>query len=399
MINRDILSLFWVDLLDDSLFLDDFDVIVDGGVGLGAKRTMGPLSESWIKAINSANIPVMSIDVPSGLCPNRGLPLGCALVADTTITFIAKKTGFIIGQGLDYIGNLIVETLGVDTAEISYELEEININDLFWNKFKRSPTAHKGSCGKVVVIGGQEGLLGAAILASEAALKMGAGYVKLWTVKDHVNQVPIYCPDIVVNSKDHCSLEAIIAWADAVLLGPGLGRSLWSEAVFDQVLSLCKNKPLVLDADALYWLAKKQTKLITSTVLTPHSGEAGVLVGEKASFVQRNRIDSVNKIMKLYSADVVLKGAGTLLGKSSSNQLKVCQYGDAAMATAGMGDVLSGMIVGSISQLRSIADGVEIAVTLHAKIGEDLSRQLSYGLIASDVVKAIPKALNEFIKK
>ncbi|HJN37271.1 MAG TPA: NAD(P)H-hydrate dehydratase [Gammaproteobacteria bacterium] len=399
MMSEDILKLNWVDLSDNQKFWDSYDVIIDGGFGIGGTRLMGVLSTSWIQAINQAHVPVVAIDIPSGLCSRTGLPLGCALVADMTVTLMAKKTGFIVGQGLDYVGKVVVNDLGEKVTSVPYELRELKVDDLPWGNFRRRPTSHKGSCGKVVVIGGYEGLLGAAILSAESALKMGAGYVKLWTLEEHVKQVPVYCPDIVVCSEAQMSLSEIISWADTVLIGPGLGRTQWGEGVFDQVVACCHGKPLVLDADALYWLAKKKPDLTTPTIITPHAGEAGMLMGEDASFVQKNRQKVARKLTTQYSACVVLKGAGTLISYPSDTIMSVCCYGHSAMSTAGMGDVLAGMVVSSISQLKSVNDGVAMAVTLHSKAGEDLAVHLSYGLMANDVVKIIPKVLNELVNQ
>ncbi len=255
---------------------------------------------------------------------------------------------------------------------------------------KRDPDAHKGSYGHVFILGGAPGMAGAIRLAGEGALRVGSGKVTLATAPEHANVVTLTRPELMcypVQKPDE--LQGLNFLATLWVLGPGMGHSSVAESLVQKVLTF--NKPCIIDADALHWLAKnKQTR--DNWILTPHPGEAAVLLGCKVADIQKDRQTAIQKIQKQYGGVVVLKGAGTIICAPNA-PLHICPAANPSMATPGMGDILSGMIAGLLAQGMSLLDAANLATILHAQAA-DRACQGTRGLIASDIFPHISGLLN-----
>jgi NAD(P)H-hydrate epimerase len=255
---------------------------------------------------------------------------------------------------------------------------------------KRDPNAHKGSYGHVFILGGAPGMGGAIRLAGEGALRVGSGKVTLATAPEHAHVITLTRPELMcypVQKPDE--LQGLNMLATLWVIGPGMGHSPMAGSLIEKILTF--NKFCILDADALHWLSKnKQTR--DNWILTPHPGEAAILLGCKVADIQKDRPAAVQKIQKQYGGTVVLKGAGTLIC-APNTPLHICPAANPAMATPGMGDILGGMIAGLLAQGMSPLDAANLATIIHAEAA-DRACSGSRGLIASDIFPHISGLLN-----
>lgn len=257
---------------------------------------------------------------------------------------------------------------------------------LIQSYFKPRPLdAHKGMFGHILVVGGDFGMPGAVRLAAEGALRVGAGLVTVVTRPAHLCAVVAGRPELLCYGMESSfeTLTDLLAKATVVILGSGLGQSAWSQHLFQQVIQ-CQ-LPMVIDADGLNWLAK-QTQRSSSWVLTPHPGEAGRLLGESTRSIQDHRTAAAIALQRCYGGVVVLKGHGTLLYQGNAPMLR-CDAGNPAMASAGMGDLLAGMIGGLIGQGLTSWEAAQAGVMLHAMAADNaVAKQGIRGLLASDLL-------------
>ena len=381
----------------------DCDVIVDALLGTGLSGSVRGDYVEVIKAINATGLPVVAIDVPSGLSADTGMPLGPVIKADLTSTFIGIKRGLLTGLAADYVGELWFDDLGVSKAVYARENAAAQ-RDSFKLLQDAMPlrrlSDHKGRFGHVLIIGGDTGFGGAALMASEAALRAGAGLVSCATQEMHVGAGLVRCPEVMFKGVSHRQvLEAMLVPASVVVLGPGLGQGPWGQMCFQTALQHClsHSKPMVMDADALNMLAMEPLTLPRELVLTPHPGEAARLLACSVADVMQDRFASVRKLAEKYQATVVLKGAGTLVASSADQDNKliaVCaEHGNPGMASGGMGDVLAGIVAALIAQGIRLFDATRLAVAWHAHSGDMAlchSGQLS--LTATDVIRSLGPA-------
>lgn len=258
----------------------------------------------------------------------------------------------------------------------------------------RRRDAHKGDFGRVLIVGGGLGMPGAVRLCGEACLRGGAGLATVATRSANVTAVVSGRPELICHGiEDAARLGALLSAADVVVVGPGLGRDDWARSVLDCVLD--SGRPLVVDADALNLLAAEQgSRRQGSWILTPHPGEAARLLGSDTAAVQHDRMGALHRLVGRYGGIVVLKGAGTLIGCEGRTPA-LCDRGNPGMATAGMGDVLSGAIAAMLVQIGDPWDAVRVAVLAHALAGDASARVAGErGLIASDVIAQLPACLN-----
>lgn len=261
----------------------------------------------------------------------------------------------------------------------------------------RIKDANKGLYGKVLVIGGDYGMPGAVRLAGEAALRVGAGLVTLVTREEHIAATISGRPELLCYGLESSFelLDHLLAKATVVVLGSGLGLSAWSKQIFDCVINT--SLPLIIDADGLNWLSKSKTAIgnHANWILTPHPGEASRLLGVSVSDICANRIDAVEALRAKYGGVAVLKGDGSLIS-SDNHPLVKCVYGNPGMASAGMGDLLSGMIAGLVAQGFDLWNAACAGVILHASAGDRASkRQGERGLLASDLLQELPQLVNK----
>lgn len=369
------------------------DVVVDALLGTGLDRPVSGAFADCIKAVKRAGRPVLAIDVPSGLGADSGQVMGVALGASATITFVGLKAGLFLGAGPDLVGELAFASLGVgDSAPVGDPLmTRLGTPTLAAALPPRRRAAHKGEHGRVLVVGGGPGMPGAARLAAEAALRAGAGLVTVAAWPANVTAVVASRPEIICHGIDAPSdLGPLLAAADVVAIGPGLGQGDWSRALFEAACAA--GKPMVVDADALNLLAASPHRA-DNWVLTPHPGEAGRLLGRDAAAIQSDRLGTVRELQSRFGGVAVLKGACSLvLGPSGRPCL--CDAGNPGMAVAGMGDVLTGTVAGIAGQCRDLELAAAAGVLAHAQAGDLAARGGQRGLLAGDVIESLRACVN-----
>ncbi len=308
-------------------------IIVDALLGIGADRPLTGDFAAAVTAANSSGAPILALDVPSGLHADTGWPLGDAIRAAATVTFIALKQGLYLGRACDYTGDIELADLEVpaDLARgLDPALTRLEVSQLAHALPPRPRSAHKGSSGRLLVLGGGPGMSGAIRLASEAALRVGAGLVYVATHRDSAAAVRAGRPEAIVHAIDAASeLDELIGLADAAVVGPGLGRSDWARAGLERVLD--SGLPLVADADALNLVAARPVAR-GHWVITPHPGEAARLLGSSVQEIEHDRLASVRSLASRYAAVAVLKGANTLVA-TGSGPPAVCDRGNPGMAS------------------------------------------------------------------
>ncbi|MCG8497568.1 MAG: NAD(P)H-hydrate dehydratase, partial [Enterobacterales bacterium] len=332
---------------------------------------------------------------PSGLDANTGQSLGRCVQADITVTFVGIKPGLVTGAGKQSCGKLVYADLGIGKAfQALAKASATMLNiDHFKGMGPREINSHKGTYGRLLCIGGNRGTAGAIRLASEAALRGGAGMVRVYTHESSAVQVSAGRPELMVTD---FNLEDALAWATCVVIGPGLGQDEWAESAFETTMKHCQsqNKPVVIDADALNLLCQQSTAYtLSDSILTPHAGEAARLLGVSIDDVESDRFNYARQCSQRYHAVCVLKGAGTLI--DNEKKTWVCRHGNPGMATAGSGDVLSGILGALLAQGVETDIAAKYGVVLHAKAGDDIAQLYGQrGMIASDLFDAVRALIN-----
>jgi len=369
-------------------------IVLDALLGTGLTGEVRAPYADAIAAINACGLPVAAVDIPSGLCADTGRVLGIAVQAELTVTFIGLKLGLFTGDAADVVGDLVFNDLHADPQLI--EVAAISARRLTAGNLPRpaprSPTSHKGKFGHVLLIGGDRGLGGAILLSAQSALRSGAGMVSVATRSEHVPAALARIPEaMVLGTSSANQLMELLQKVSVLVVGPGLGQVAWGRSL----LSAAANAPLpqVWDADALNLLAEEHVRLPKDCVITPHPGEAARLLGISTAQVQADRPAAAHALSKKYTAAVVLKGAGSLIA-SPDGRLALCHQGHPAMAAAGLGDVLAGLVGALLAQGMQAFDAACLAVWLHANAGEQQGK-FGRGLAASDLIPAIRQLLEE----
>lgn len=388
-------------------------MIIDAMLGTGLTGQVQGLYLSAIRIINGINVPVIAIDIPSGLDANTGMLLGEAVQASMTVTFGLPKVGLVILPGIEYVGELIVANIGFPPQLIDNEQLKINLlthEELFPIIPKHTVSAHKGLCGKVFVLAGSMGMIGAATLCSESALRVGAGLVTLGIPEtlNHIMEVKLtevmtlplpQTPDTSLSQQGYEKIMSFCESMAVVAMGPGIGRNTDTSELIKKLITHLRI-PMVIDADAIFALASSPDVLKhkkAPAVITPHPGEMAHLLGITIDEVQNNRIVVAQNFAKEYDTTVVLKGSRTIIA-ASDGQIWINPTGNQGMATAGCGDVLTGMIGGLMAQGLSSTDASRLGVFLHGLAGDIKAREKGYlSLIASDVSSGISEAIKEMM--
>ena len=368
-------------------------LLVDAMLGTGLAGELREPYASAVARINASGLPCLALDIPSGLCADTGRLWGAAVRADLTVTFIALKLGLFTGAGPDQVGELCFADLQADAAlcaaapAMAQRLTAGNLQRLP----ARPRTAHKGGCGRLLVVGGERGYGGAALLAAQSGLRGGAGMVSLATREEHVAGALARCPELMVRGLlSSGQLLALLPGHDVLVVGPGLGQGAWGRSLLTAAAQF--EGAQVWDADALNLLAAGRVQIRAGAVLTPHPGEAARLLGCSLAEVQDDRPAAALRLAQRYQAVVVLKGAGSLV--TDGHTLCLCEHGHPAMAGPGLGDVLAGLIGALLAQGLAALPASELAVWLHARAGERLG-QAGRGLLASELVGVIRELLEE----
>lgn len=376
------------------------DLAVDALFGTGLSRAP---EGAWLRAIELLNDfsrlrPVVALDVPSGLDAGSGAIPGLAVRAALTVTFVGHKAGLYLGHGPDQAGEIVFSGLGV--PEAAYH-EAMPVARLVTPALPagllapRSRTAHKGLFGHVLLVGGNHGMGGAIRLAGEAALRSGAGLVSVATRAAHAPALTGARPELMIHAvEEPAALAPLLERASVVAIGPGLGQDGWARGLLAAVLQ--QDLPCVVDADALNLLAAAPQPR-GNWVLTPHPGEAARLLGESSGRVQQDRLAALARLVARYQGVVLLKGRCTLVGRDGNLPL-VLDGGNPGMASAGMGDVLTGIVAGLLAQYPA-ADPQGVAACAawaHAKAADRAAETLGgpRGLLAGDLPGWLPSCLN-----
>ena len=382
------------------------DAIVDGILGTGFTGQLRPAVLRLVRLVNSTNKPVISIDIPSGVEADSGEVGESAINATYTVTLGLPKFGHYICPGASYVGKLIVDDIGIPSQLLNDDIHQTAIDDELAVTLLpvRPKDSYKGSVGKILVIAGSRGMTGAAVLASKAALKAGAGLVTL-AVAESLN--PIFevkltevmtapLPEVKVGliggDKAFSQLLSLVDKVDAILIG-GLGREKETLEMVQKIVETV-DKPLILDADALYAYNGKMDALKLCKqipILTPHLGELSALLGITIEELRNNLVELVRNAAKEYRAIIVAKFESTIVAYPNG-EIFISALGNEGMATAGCGDVLAGTIAGLMKQtpFAPIA-----GVYLHGTAGDIAFTEKNNGLIASDILDSLPLAIKK----
>ncbi len=365
------------------------DVVVDALLGTGAKGAVRRPYQAAIDRINGAGRPVLALDLPSGVdADTGGLLTAHPVCADVTVTFVATKLGLVTGDAVDFVGELHLDDLEVPAAVFDKAGVRV-LAGAGLASLTRRRGAHKGDFGRLLIVGGETDMGGAVLLAGEAALRTGAGLVTIATRSENRAAILARRPELMVRGvEDPEDLADLVQRASAVAVGPGLGRDGWGAGLLEAVAAAAK--PMVLDADGLNIVADRGMNLPSATVITPHPGEAGRLLGETTTWIQANRPEAAARLSKGNCSGVtaVLKGAGTLIASQGGVE-SVCLAGNPGMATAGSGDVLTGIVGALLARGMTRLEAAELGVWLHARAGDEARAGETRELIAGDLIRTL----------
>jgi len=366
-------------------------VVIDALLGTGLNGDVRGDVLTAISQINHSALPVIAVDLPSGICADSGRRLGTAIAASHTVCFIGLKRGLLTGQGPDYTGKVHFAGLALPAevcARVPASAERLRFQEQINSLPKRRRCAHKGDFGHVMVVGGDRGMAGATALAVAAATRAGAGLTSCATRPEHVTTVVSRSPEVMAHGiVSGQELQPLLERATVLVIGPGLGQGAWGQQLLQQVSR--QHQPLVVDADALNLLAAG--KIIDNDyrdnwILTPHPGEAARLLGCSAAEVQRDRFAAAEALQRRYGGVIVLKGAGTLVVSGAGALPSLSCYGNPGMASGGMGDVLSGVLGALLAQGLSIIEAAQLGVCLHGRAADLAARDGECGMVASDLI-------------
>lgn len=385
--------------LYDDIPQQEWGLVIDGLFGIGLQRPVEGSYAECICSINDIQAIKLAIDVPSGLCGDSGRVLGTAVRADHTLALIGRQPGLYTFQGPDHAGHIHCDSLGLDPARLTHASGHLLEAQMFMPALPpRLKNSHKGSNGSLAVIGGDRGMLGAVMLAGRAALFSGSGRVYVASLAEPAAGVVATQPELMLRD---CAMLPSPQQLDCVVIGPGMGTSDKAGEILAYWLR--QEVPLLLDADALNLLAA-QASLRTalqgrrvSSVITPHPGEAGRLLGCSSQEVQQDRIGSARRLAQELGVDCVLKGIGTLCAEPAG-QWYINSSGNPGLATAGSGDVLSGIIGGFVAQGLGTSEACRLGVYLHGAAADELvSHNIGpVGLTASELIPAVRNLINHY---
>ena len=375
-----------------------WNLVVDGLLGIGLARPIEGEFAKLVAYANSQACPVLALDIPSGLSSDAGQVLGCAARATHTISFIGLKPGLLTLEGPDHCGQVSVAGLSLDKPKAAMDHGWVAGPELFADILKPRPrNFHKGMAGSLGVVGGSAGMAGAALLASRAALKLGAGRVYCGLLEEHA--LDPGAPELMLRHPD----DVLGLDLDAIVIGPGLGLGERAETLLGAVLS--SELPCVLDADALNLIAENEdlrracARRGAETLLTPHPAEAARLLAIKTADVQADRLKAARNLSRNMNAHVLLKGNGSLVVARDGHWF-INTSGNPGMASAGMGDVLAGILGALLAQKFSGETALVLGTHLHGCAADACVRAGSgpVGLVASELIDPARKIWNAWLE-
>ena len=388
------------------------DIVVDALLGTGITRPVEGLMKEGIQMVNlwrrdpfsHRRKLVISADIPSGVCADDGAVMGCAVEADRTVTFQRMKVGMMVEPGRFHAGLVRVADIGIpeeicrDAASDFFQLEMADAAEMLP---KRPRTMNKGDAGKLLLIAGSPGMAGAAVLSARAALRAGAGLVKVCGALEVVRVVQVAVPEatcLILGEDVHTNCETVVREAelfDAVACGPGLGRSQETESLVKHILARV-SRPVVLDADGINVIGQRPEILKKAScplVLTPHPGEMGRLIGKSAKEVNEERIGIAKSFSSEYNVTLILKGADSLIA-SPEGRMYINGTGNPGMAAAGSGDVLTGIVGAFLAGGKTPQQAACLGAYIHGLAGDEQEKAMGeYGMVASDIARGVAQAI------
>lgn len=381
----------------------DFDVVVDALFGIGLTRDLKGIYQDYILKMNGMSGLKVAVDIPSGIQADTGAVMGKAFQADLTVTFAFVKLGLLLFPGAEYAGEVIVRDIGIDSHSF---LPEQPVYFRFTTEdLKKIPArrvrSNKGSYGKVLVVAGKKNMAGAAFLSGKAAYLTGAGLVKVLTAEENRVILQQLLPEAILGTFQEPDivkmLKEALDWASVVAAGPGIGTGKNAESLVKCILKHAK-VPVVLDADGLNivsehleWLRECKVPVI----VTPHLGEMGRLTHQKVDTIKKRLLQTAKEFATKYQVVCVLKDARTVTALPDGRAW-INTSGNNGMATAGSGDVLTGIIAGLLAQGMEPGAAAAMGASLHGLAGDrQAKKQGVYGLMAQDILSGIPQVLKE----
>ena len=382
---------------------------VDALLGTGLKSDVRQPFKACIEWLNKGKKPVMAVDIPSGLDSDTGNPCGSCVIADLTVTFAFPKIGHLILPGAGFVGQLEVVDIGIPADVVDQVGSQHRL--LTWEEVRghfrpRALEAHKGTAGHLLLIGGSPGKTGAAVMAGRAAMRVGAGLVTLGIPRSLNQTMESMLTEVMTEplpeSKDQSlavsafsKITSLLEEKKGLAIGPGLGTAKGTQNLVRRLVQ-SSHVPVIIDADGLNALVGGTSSLKglqVPVVMTPHPGEMARLVGKTPAQVQVNRIGDARSFATEFRVHLVLKGARTIVAHPDGT-VAINPTGNPGMASAGMGDVLTGMIAGFIVQGMGVRDATETAVYLHGATADSLAATKGpVGYLASDVIDLLPERM------
>lgn len=386
----------------DTFEVKNYDVVVDALFGVGLSRDITGRYLELLEKMNETRGRKLAVDIPSGISASTGCVMGAAFRADVTVTFQEMKLGLCLFPGCEYAGEIIVSDIGIDSSSVTEDTKiccSINQKDAARMLPERPADSHKGTYGKLLLIAGSKGMAGAAYLSAYAAYRSGAGLVRIYTAEENRCVLQQLIPEAIITayaSYNETELKSMLSWADVICVGPGIGISDTSESILNTVLNQREN-PCIIDADGLNILARhpEWMKLLREGdyVLTPHIKELSRLTGRSVEDIRKNRKEILDDFTERCQVTLVQKDSRTLVG-GTGRKTYINRTGGAAMAKAGSGDVLAGLISGLRVQGKDSLDSAVLGVYLHGLAGDLAKEQLgSYSVLARELAEGIAPAM------
>lgn len=376
--------------------LKNTDIVVDAIFGVGLSRNLEGIYKDAVIKINNEKNTVYSVDIPSGICADTGKIYGVAVKADYTVTFGSHKIGTVLYPGADYCKEVTVADIGFPQEAYASETEALKYAEIKDLKFipNRPNYSNKGTYGKILIIAGSKDISGAACLCAEAAFRVGAGMVRVFTHQDNRYIIQKLVPEAMVNTYDtenfdEKALEACLNWCDVAAVGPGLSTGVIQKKIVEEVLD--SKLPAVIDADGINNISEDERlkkKLHKNIIITPHLGEMSRLLQVSVETIAQDIIKYAKMVNYKYNVNCILKDARTVI--TTEKQTFINLTGNNGMATAGSGDVLTGITAGLVGIGASFDNATVLAPYIHGLAGDLAADRISKaGIMASDIIEEL----------
>lgn len=398
-LQKKIYMTYGYEVLSNITSCEEYDVIIEALFGIGLSRDIEGMNRKLIAQLNTCGGYKVAVDMPAGISTDTGRILGIAFKADATITFSFGKIGHFLWPGTDYCGKVIVADMGITLDSMLNNKPHVKVAELSeLSKIgKRKAHSNKGSYGKVLIVAGSVNMAGAAMLSAKAAYRCGSGLVRVFTREENRVILQSTLPEAILSTYegnwtlDLQNLEECVRWADAIVVGPGLGRDEVAHYIVDYLLKVT-DKPMVVDADALNTIAENPGRYLKNggnKVITPHLGEMARLKSCSVPDIQENLLSVATEISNQYGVTCVLKDFHTVTA-CWDGDCYINIAGNNGMATAGSGDVLSGIIGALLAQKATLKQAAAYGVLLHGLAGDCMVQHTgTHAMMAKDLIDGI----------